>query len=179
MKNKFLIIAFLITISAYAQTYTEKNLPDSLIILAQKDEMSDKTYLLTSRKVVCSNQEKTKAFTLSAFIENGYTVKDLKVDMIGIGSCVEKNEMIILFDDDSKLTLKSWNGFNCKGNAWFTITKKEIDLLSTKKLKKVRLTNGRSYESYTGDIEEKDQDYYIRLFSMLQAKQSFTLKKGE
>lgn len=169
--------AFLFTNPVAHAQMTEATLPDTLIVLSQKDEMSDKTYYLLSKKIICFNQEATKGFSLSAFIEPDLTVRDIKTVMVGIGSCVEKNEMIIMFEDDSKLTFKSWNGFNCKGDAWFTITKKDVDILSTKKIKKVRLTNGRTYESYTADLEEKYSDYYIRLFRMLKNKQVFQFEK--
>ncbi len=176
---KHFIIAILICGSAISQAqtvFTDETLPDTLVVLSSKDDMTDKISYFPSSKIVCANEDKSKGFSLSAFIESNLTIKDLKVKMVNIGSCVEKNEMIILFDDDTKLTLTSWNDFNCKGDAWFTISKKDVEQLSSKKIKKVRLTNGRSYESYTGELKSEDQDYFIKLFGMLNAKQTFGYK---
>lgn len=178
MKKLLTLTLAITSLAASAQTIlTQATLPDTLIVLSITDEMSDKTSYIVSKNVICSNQEMTKGFSLSAFIEPNLIIRDLKVSIVGLGNCVEKNEMIIMFDDDTKITLKSWNDFNCKGNAWFLVGKKEIDLLATKKLKKIRITNGSTYESYTSDVEGKHQSYFISLFRMLNTKQVFEFKK--
>lgn len=176
---KLAIVALLISAPSVltAQTvFTKENLPDSVVILHLKDEMTGKTSYFPSKKVVCLNEDKSKGFALSAFIEQDLTISDLKIKMFNIGSCVEKNEMIVLFEDDSKMKLLSWNDFNCKGDAWFRITKSNIEELSTKKIKKIRITEGRSYESYTGELKETDKDYFVRLFSILKDKKTFEYK---
>lgn len=177
MKKLILLFTILICKTTIGQiSFTEKTLPDTLVVLSIKDDMTEKTTYIPSSKIICSNEDKSIGFTLSAFIEQNLKVADLKVVMVKIGSCVEKNEMIILFDDDTKLTLKSWNDFNCSGDAWFKVSKKDIEQLSTKKIKKVRLMNGRSFESYTGELDTDEQDFFIRLFRMLNAGQTFEYK---
>lgn len=176
---KKIFIAILIcssTITQAQKIFTNETLPDTLIVISSKDEMTDKISYFPSSKIVCANEDKSIGFSLSAIIESNLSINDLKVKMVNIGSCVEKNEMIILFADDTKLTLKSWNDFNCKGDAWFTISKKDVEQLSTKKIKKIRLTNGSSYESYTGELKSEDEEYFIKLFRMLNSKQTFEYK---
>jgi hypothetical protein len=57
-----------------------------------------------------------------------------------------------------------WNDFNCDGQGWFKISESDKELLATKKVLKIRIQNGRTYESYTHDVETKNQDYFIQLF---------------
>jgi hypothetical protein len=47
------------------------------------------------------------------------------------------------------------------------MTEKEIQLLRTQTLSKIRMTNGRTYDSYTGDVKQKDKRYFIQLFYAL------------
>lgn len=174
-----LLLAILFVNNCIAQTsFTKSTIPDTLVVLSSKDEMTDKTSYFPSQKIICAKTDKSVGFSLSVFIDDDLTIKDLKVVMIGLGGCVEDNEIIILFDDDTKLNLKSWNKFNCDGDAWFTISKKDIELLSTKKIKKIRVTNGRTFENYTGEVKEERKDYFVRLFKALNNKQTFEFKKS-
>jgi hypothetical protein len=89
------------------------------------------------------------------------------VTMVGIGTCNENDEIIILFENGEKITKKSWKKFNCNGEAYFNLTDKEIDLLKKIPMSKIRMSNGRSYDSYTGDVKTKDKRYFIQLFYAL------------
>ena len=174
MKKIIFISLLAITFSTNAQvSYTAKKMPDSLVVLKFTNDMTDKTYYFTSSDIVCNNEAKTRGFSLSCFIEGDFTIGDLKVDMLNIGNCVEKNEMIIMFEDGTKITLVSWNEFNCKGNAWFRVNGKLKTQLATKKIKKIQITNGRSYESFTQELEVADMDYFIRLNKMLEKKETY------
>ena len=50
------------------------------------------------------------------------------------------------------------------------MNEKEIQLLRTQPISKIRMTNGRTYDSYTGDVKEKDKRYFIQLFYALDNK---------
>lgn len=158
MKNLILTIAVILSVSAKAQeVFIEKTV----------DEMSDKVYYLLNKDIVMANEEKTKGIRMEAFLkeqDGKVIVSMLSVTMVNIGTCCENNELIILFDDDTKIKLKSWNKFNCKGNAWFFLQDEDVQSLSTKKIKKVRVTNGSSFESFTADPKETDKEYYINVF---------------
>ena len=139
---------------------------DSVYVQKMVDDMSEKVYYFPSRKMVCATQDKKTGFTVSVFIDkkgDGVVVSDLNVKMVNIGSCVENNEMIIMFEDETKISLKSWNEFNCKGDAWFKTSKSDREKLATLRIKKIKVQNGRTYESYTYELTD-DEDYFIQLF---------------
>ena len=91
-------------------------------------------------------------------IFEGFTVK-----VAGIGSCVENVQVIVLFEDGQKITKLSWNDFNCDGNAWFHFNKSDLELLRTVPIDKIRLTNGRTYQSITGEVD--NSRYFIELYN--------------
>jgi hypothetical protein len=37
--------------------------------------------------------------------------------------------VIFLFDDDTKITITSWNKFNCDGKAYFTLSEDDLELV--------------------------------------------------
>lgn len=132
--------------------------------------MTNKTYLYGNRDLKVENADKTKGFTLTTYIKSDITFGMLVVTMYNIGNCNENDEIIILFDNGEKITQKSWKKFNCEGIAYFNLKDNEIELLKTQPISKIRVTNGRSYDSYTGDVTSKDKRYFIQLFYALNNK---------
>jgi hypothetical protein len=163
MKKLLLNFVLLISLSAFSQTTTP------FIIEHCKDKMTDKEYFFSQKKLICANPEKTKGFTVipsfradnGTMINNGFLCKN-----VNIGSCDEKDTLIILFEDDTKITLTSWNKFNCEGNVYFNLTDSEIKDLSTKKMSSIRFSNGYSYESLTSVLKQDQKDYFIRAYTM-------------
>ena len=45
-----------------------------------------------------------------------------------------------------------------------------MKLLKTQPMSKIRMTNGRTYESYTGDVTDKNKRYFIQLFNAIENK---------
>lgn len=138
---------------------------DSVFIKKQVDEMTDKSYAFPSRKIVCIDEVNKRGFNVSFFMDvvNGKCLtSDLQVKTVGIGTCNENNTIVFLFEDGTKLSLKSWNKFNCEGDSWFRVSDNDKEKLSTIKIKKIMVENGRSYESYTHELKE-DQDFFIQL----------------
>jgi hypothetical protein len=43
-------------------------------------------------------------------------------------------------------------------------------LLKTVPISKIRMTNGRTYHSYTGEVKDKDKRYFIDLFNAIDSK---------
>jgi hypothetical protein len=138
------------------------------------DQMEEEPMYLISRDIVLSNPTKTKGIRMDAFIDAKDTslfVGDISVRMVNIGSnCVENNELVILFQDDTKIVLNSWNKFNCDGNAWFHLSEEDEIKLSTLKIKKIKITNGSTYDSFTSELKPVDSDYYIQLYKALKDK---------
>ena len=136
------------------------------------DKMTDKVYYSSSETLLVANEEKSKGFRVDFSIReknNGdISLSNLIVTLAGLGSCNEDNTMIILFENDTKVKLTSWNKFNCKGTSYFSLSRIDKLALSTTPISKIRLTNGRGYKSYTGDL--KDKNFFINLFLAIENK---------
>jgi len=163
MKKLLLNLVLLTSLSAFSQTTTP------FIIEHCKDKMTDKEYFFSQKKLICANPEKTKGFTITpsfraddgTMINNGFICKN-----VNIGSCDEKDNLIILFEDDSKISLTSWNKFNCEGTVYFNLTDSDLKELSTKKMSSIRFSNGYSYESLTSVLKQDQKDYFIKAYTM-------------
>ncbi len=134
------------------------------------DTMEDKTYWLVSDSPIYSDNDKNGFILNPAFKYPSQEpiFKGLAVEVFG-WSCVEEVKLTIQFEDKSKIAIVSWNDFNCKGNAWYKFSKKEMDQLKTKPILRVRLTNGSDVtQSYT--FNSTDPDYYINLVEEIKAK---------
>ena len=82
-----------------------------------------------------------------------------------IGNCDEKDQLIFLFDDGSKISISSWNKFNCKGNAYFNLTEDELNSLKTKLVTTIRFVNGYTSDSFTYTLKKLEKDYFINVYS--------------
>lgn len=159
MKKIVLIVGILVVgFNSKAQVKIEKSV----------DEMTDKVSYFPSERFLATNKEKNKGCALDMVIDekNGkLTSEFIAAQMVGLESCNENNTLIILFENGEKFTLNSWNKFNCKGNAYFSLSKNQIELLKVSPISKVRITNGRSLKSYTSEIEYKS--YFVDFYSEL------------
>ena len=148
----------------------QKRIEDSVYLVKETDEMSGKTYVYGNRRFIVANDAGEVGFRVGAYIRDNMSFGFISVTMVGIGSCNENDEIIILFENGERITKKSWLEFNCDGDAYFYMNKKEIQLLRTQPMSKIRMTNGWTYDSYTGDVKEKDKRYFIQLFYALDNK---------
>jgi len=151
----------LVTIVSFGQT-------DSVYVIKETDAMDGKVIAYSSRDFICANDAGKIGFRVSAHIN----FRDIKfsmitVTMVGIGSCNEKDEMIILFENGEKIIKTSWKEFNCEGRTYFDMNDDDIQLLRTQPISKIRMTNGRTYDSYTGDVKKKDKRYFIQVLYAL------------
>jgi hypothetical protein len=151
----------LVTMVSFGQT-------DSVYVIKQTDAMDGKVIAYSSRDFICANDAGKIGFRVSAHIN----FRDIKFSMItatmvGIGSCNEKDEMIILFENGEKIIKTSWKEFNCEGGTYFDMNDDDIQLLRTQPISKIRMTNGRTYDSYTGDVKKKDKRYFIQVLYAL------------
>lgn len=170
MKNSILLVAALATSSL---------LTAQLEILGDCTDLSGKCTYYVSDNVLITDKEKSKGFTYhpSVNMKNGLLESSgILTKMINIGNCYENNSLIFLLDDGSKIMLKSWNKFNCEGNAWFNISKDETKLLREHKVVKAQMQNGYSFESFQNDVPVAEQDYFIRFFIDLDANKFTPVK---
>ena len=162
MKNLFLKFALITSLSVFSQTTTP------FVIEHCKDNMTDKEYYFSQKKLICANPDKTKGFALTPSFkaENGSMVNNgLSCKNINIGNCDEGDNLIFLFEDGSKTSITSWNKFNCEGNSYYDFSDDDVKQLSEKKITTIRFSNGRTYDNLTYKLKAIEQDYFIRLFT--------------
>jgi hypothetical protein len=143
---------------------------DSVYLIKEVDELSDEVYFYANRRFVVSNKDNSVGFIVDAYIGEKITFDMITVKMVNIGSCNEKDEIIILLDNGKKIIKTSWKKFNCDGETYFDLTKEDIQLLRESELNTIRMTNGRTYDSYTGKVNQKDKRYFIQLIYALDNK---------
>ena len=156
---KKLLFLLLITQSVFAQVKK-----DSVYIRTHIDEMDNTKYTYANRDLVVNNESITKGFIITPILSD--QIRDeftILVVTAGLGACSEKDELIILFKDGGNIIKKSWKDFNCQGESYFNFTTEEYKKLQTVEILKMRMTNGRTFESYTGNVKLKDQRYFIQL----------------
>jgi hypothetical protein len=127
--------------------------------------MTDKEYFLCLEKLVCANKEKTKGFLMTPMFKSGITPDGIRIKSVGLGSCNEDDELIILFDDNTKVVAKSFYGFNCDGNSAFDFTEEDYKMMSTKNINSIRLTNKRSHMYLTYTLRPTEINFLIRVYS--------------
>lgn len=155
MKKIFLFIILFLVTNLFAQ--------DNIKLKYYKDVMTDKEYVFSKEKLLCLETPK-KGFILSVSYElkkGIVSYRGISIFSQNIGSCVENDKLIFLFEDDTKLELTSWQKFNCEGRSYFDFNADRLTKL-TKRLKAIRFQNGRSFESVTITFEkETDKTYFI------------------
>lgn len=169
MKKTILTLILFVASFTFAQ---DKPL-DTAFIYVIKDDLEGTQFFTPSYDMIVANKEKTEGAKLSIHLDKDGSFSFITAKLIGLGNCVEDSEMIVLFENSEKISLSSWNKFNCKGNAYFSLTKKEESLLSSQEFKTVRIRNGETYKSVTSSDFENPR-YFIQLFSSIYAK-SYTL----
>lgn len=162
MKKLFIISALFLTNTIFAQQKKQ------FVIEHCIDKMTDTEYYFASAKLICANTQKTKGFTIkpfykpenSTFLNQGFICEN-----VNIGTCDENDTLIILFDDDTKLSLLSYNDFNCEGNVYFSLSSDELSQLSVKKVKTIRFTNGQTYDTFTHTLKIEQKQYFINAYT--------------
>lgn len=161
MKKTIISALVLLSVSTYSQ------IKKPFIVQHCIDNMTDKEYYFSSKKLICANPEKTKGFTITPNfkkVDNELEENGLIVLNVNYGNCNEKDLLIFLFDDDSKIILNSWNKFNCDG-AYFDMSDEQFNSLSTKLIKNIRFVNGYKYETFTHSLEISQKDFFVNAYS--------------
>ena len=130
--------------------------------------MTDECTYYSSQNMVVANETKTIGFTMDVRIvekNDKLSVADIMVLSVNIGNCNENDKLILMLSDSTKLSLVSWNKFNCEGNAWFNLKESDVNRLGSNKIIKAYFQNGRSYESYSSIIGSEDQDYFVKIIA--------------
>lgn len=141
------------------------------------DTMSDKYYWVEPGMLFL-NDEGDAGFRITTdFKRNSDTpvFEGLDFRVAGLGNCVEDVQIIILFEDGTKITKTSWNDFNCDGYAWYNFTRSEVETISTVGIDKVRVTNGRSYDTLT--LEAENPNHFVEIARLAAANEYDVLEQ--
>jgi hypothetical protein len=151
-KLSFILGMCLIPVFGFSQTLTK-----------HIDDMSGKVYFFDSGTYyIDSENEKGYRLDGNWDVKDGQPVfRGFFVKVAGIGGCVENVDMIILFQNGDKITKRSFNKFNCDGLCFYAFSNSEIVMLQTLPIDKVRFTNGRGFESVTG--QPIDPNFFIEI----------------
>lgn len=161
MKKSLLLGILLLSLNSYGQRFVK-----------MVDEFSDKEYVVVEESEITYNGDsKTEGVVwglMTSKKDDQWEVSTLSLKVYGL-SCVENTEVILIFENGEKITKTQWNKFNCDGNVWITPKSSDIELMKTQPISKIRVTNGRNYESYTfSNLDDSMKDYFINLFKSLE-----------
>jgi hypothetical protein len=179
MKNLILVLTlFVLTIIPSVAQEIPK---DSVVYIAKLvDDLSDDVYYVPSESILLLDRENDKGFrvNLSFKGDDDKTVKISGVDVksVGIGGCVEKSQLIILLENGEKVTLNSWNKFNCDGLSYFFLRPQDELLLSSQPITKIRFQNGRTYDNLTMNVPKTDREKIIQTINALKSKDIRVIK---
>ena len=156
------------TYSWETSTSEETLLKDNDIFIYKiVDEFTDEYFYMFSKKLVLIDEEKNQGFNMNFGMDIEKTIANgLNAVIVGL-ECLEDVEVNFLFEDASKFAIKSWNDFNCDGNAWFNLSLEEIDMLGNKSLSKIRVRNGRNFESMTFTLDGEDKQYFRKAYNSI------------
>lgn len=149
-----------------------ENQNSNFFITHCKDKMTDTEYYSSSKSLRCYDGDKGFIIIPSFQMYMGNVVYDgLNVvsDRIGT-SCVDKSNLIFLFDDDTKTYVNSWNDYNCKGISIMDKTKLLDEADMHKKVVAIRFTNGIGGENFTFKVPENSQTYFNEVISAINKK---------
>ena len=160
-KLSTILITLLLTAAAAAQ----------VTIVKEVDDMTDEISYSPSERFFVANDAKTEGFAIDAMldVEDGMIyVQGWVVITASLGDCNEDNQMIVLFEDDTRITLNSFNDFNCDEVAFFALNLEQEAYIATKRIKKIRFKNGFSYDVYTNEVDYPN--YFIQLYDAIENK---------
>ena len=162
--KKNVIVIVLLAIGLNSFLYGQS---DTVYVIKSVDDMSKKTYHYSSRKFLVSDDDVKVGFAIDVHISNELKLEMITAEMVGIGHCNEKDEIIIMLENGETISIKSWLEFNCEGEAYFTLKESDLELLRKSPLLKIRMTNGYSHDSFTNYVNKKDRRYFIQLLYAL------------
>ena len=168
MKKTILLATALFSFSAYSQT-TKPYLIEHCI-----DKMTDREYFLSSKNFVGANAQKTEGFAITPAFKNldGKMVQNgLILENVGIGNCDEKDNLIFLFEDDTKITITSWNKFNCEGKAYFNLSEDDFRVTYQNVYPAIRFNNGYTNNSLTYSLKKEEQGFFINVYTNNEVKE--------
>ncbi len=151
--------------STFSQTKTE-------ILCYDIDEFDDSKLLSGGTSIMYTDggDLRTEGLLFSNLIDEKND-KITKVNIVvyvydkSIRCTDEGNTLDILFEDGSKTQLINWKKFNCDGVNYFNISESQTNDLKTKRIKGVRYTDKRDYNTITTkeNLSEENKTFYMNV----------------
>jgi len=166
-----LLLTGIFIVNAHAQKFT---------ISVCKDIMTGKYTALGDKDIMAWDEKNNRGFRLwLSFRYKDSTIRYAHFGILSanIGSCMEKDQVLIMFTDSTIYSSTSWNDFNCSGNSYFDINSNHFNKLS-KEILAIRFTNGRTNESYTYFPTKEQSRYFIEAHELID-RNEYTMKKCE
>jgi hypothetical protein len=174
MKQAILFFLTLSTTNLFSQKASTssplKTSPYTLQICT--DQATNKQIVKGSKPLICSKGGK-KSFQIDIswkMKNNVINYNGLIVKSSNMGACMEKDELLFLFSDNTSFALKAWNEPNCDGISLFDLEGTENKKYSDKKLVSIRLQNGRTFESLSYQPSGDQKNYFRNAANAVQNK---------
>jgi len=147
-----LLAMYMTSYSQITDTVTESKVTESKLIFKTVDEFTDEVDYTTTGIVFYADggDMKTEGMVMELFLKNKngkLSIGTVYLKAAGMKGCTDEGStMIVMFENGEKTTLINWNSFSCKGVNYFSLSGKE-DLFKNNKIKALKYTNKRTYES--------------------------------
>lgn len=167
MKTIYALLLSLVSLSAaHAQINTY---PDTLTIIKNQKYFNNNTQYSTSHMLVVFNERKNAGLLITPIIRNDdIQVHTLEVLTYGLGPAQEC-VLVFVYEDGTKERFDSYSSLSQTGSAYFVVESQRF--LTQKRIKSVRITNGYNCQTFSDKVPDISQDYFIKLFSMLDNRQ--------
>ena len=132
------------------------------------DKCINKSEIYGPTGVICSNDNKTKWFTLTPVYKLDGTrlsTDEIIVIRMGIGDLSKEDQLFFSFTDGSKLRLESGCEATSEKIIHFKLTELEFSIIKLKEIESVRYINGNDFSSFQYNMGESEKDYFTNLFT--------------
>jgi hypothetical protein len=159
MKNILGVLLVFVSVLVHAQEYNVE-------LKFSFDPIDQVTNCFATFNNVMTNENKDVGIIIQPVIDynNGkLSSSNWIVEAVGLGPCQYESTLIILFKDDSRIVVNSWNDINCDKVSYFEFEGTDIYKLSTKEIKLMRYVNGFNESMVTGP--PVSTDYFKQLYA--------------
>jgi hypothetical protein len=118
--------------------------------------------------VVCSNENKTKWFTLTPVYRldgNRLSCEGFWVIRMSIGDLSKEDQIYFSFKDGTKLRIESGVELTTEKSIFFKLSDLEFSILRTKEIDTVRYINGNDFSSFQYKMVGDETIYFKNLFT--------------
>lgn len=164
---------FLIVLALFLLTYTVSSQNRQFVV----DRCINKVQICGANGVICSNDARTKWFTLTPNLQldgNRLSMTGFTVIRMDVGTSTQKDQLLFSFKDGSKLRLKSCKDIDVQNSVFFIVSEMEFLILKAKEIESVRYINRTDSSSFYYVMNGEDESfYYVNLFNNYYIRQVY------